>query len=303
MADETPVTDQAAQQSVTDRVAGKFGFPGNGAEAAPDVQAGEGEIQAEMPEFAEIEWGGETFQIPGKLKDAFMKNQDYTQKTQALSVERQSVDHLKSLTQQAQVDRVFFDSVSTEQQEISVIDAYLQQVQKLDWSQMNTDQMMRQKMEVDSIKERRAEIQRAVGDKRAKFDTEVKAKIAELRKNSRDLAAKSITGFSEDTEKGLRAYAASEGLTEGEIDSVLMDPRSFKVMWKAMQFEKVQANTGRSQQAVARTLKPGASHERMPANTASKLNFAKAMGQAKTSGEKASVIEQRLTGIFSQGHK
>lgn len=299
MTDEA--ADQAIEQSVEAKIASKFGFPAqNTEEVSQDTEVTES-TQGSDTGLADLEWEGLTFKAPAKVKEALMRTEDYTRKTQELAEQRRAVEHVRELAQQNQLDKMFSDSIQNEQQEISVIDAYLQQATKLDWSQMNTDQMLRTKVEIDSIKERRAALKESMDSKRAKFQEEVKAKIGELRSKSRELASKAINGFNEQTEQDMRKYAISEGLTEQEIDNVLLDPRSFKVIWKAMQFDKVKAGTGQAAESATKAekvLRPGSATERMPPEVANKLNFRKAMKGAKTSGEKANIIEDRLASIF-----
>ncbi len=157
--DTTTATDQGEDQSVVDRIASKFGFPGSqqaddGASAATDDSTA-----TDDSEFAEIEWSGEKFQIPAKLKDAFMQNADYTQKTQAIAERGRQMDHMREVAEQGMAERQFMQSVAPEQQEIAVIDAYLNQTKGIDWNKMTTDQMLRQKVEIDSDKERRQALQ------------------------------------------------------------------------------------------------------------------------------------------------
>ena len=300
MTDETVATDQAPVQSVEDRIASKFGLPGKSSPATAQS------AQAETPDtvesdLAEINWDGETYRVPSKLKDAFMRNDDYTRKTQEISEQRRTLEHLRELSQQAQLDKAFFGSVENEQQELAMIDAYLQQASRIDWSNMTTDQILRNKVEVDNVKERRLALKESVDSKRAKFNDEFTAKVNELRGKSREVASKSIPGFGEETEKAVRDYAMREGLTAKEIDNVLLDPRSVKVLYKAMQFEKVQAGTQKAVDSATkadRVLKPGAASERMPNEKAAELNYRKAMNQAKNSSQKARVIEDRLAGKF-----
>lgn len=301
MTDETQ-TDQAVEQSVMERFTSKMErLTGLGGQAEPEsVEQPTGGLP-QTPEVAEIEWDGEKFQVPGKLKDAFMKNQDYTQKTQQLADRTRQVDHAREIAEQAQAERAFAQSVASEQQELSVIEAYLQQTTKMDWSQMPMDAMVRAKHEIDMVKERRDALRQAIGEKRQQFDTQLKTKIQELRTKAREMASKSITGFSEETEKAVRSFAAGEGLSDREIDNVLLDPRSFKILWKASQFDKIQAGTGKAVAAVEKVVKPGAASERMPAQTAAKLNFNKALKGATTSAQKAQVIESRLEGMFAKG--
>lgn len=290
MTDE--VIDQAPVQSVEERIAAQFGVTD---------EPGETEVQASEPDLFDLEWNGEKFQVPAKLKDAFMQHRDYTQKTQSLAEERKSVDLLRAMAQQRQTESAFFDTIRSESKEIDMIDAYLSQATKADWSSMNTEQLFRHKMELDGIKERRQAIQQAIQDKHNKFQFEVSEKVKELRGKSREIASKSITDFSEETEKAVRSFAQSSGLAESEVDNVLLDPRSFKILWKAMQFDKVQAGTASTAQKVDKVLKVGAATERMPPNVVNKLNFGKAIKAAKATGNSskvANVIEERLTGIF-----
>jgi hypothetical protein len=294
MIDEV-VADQAPQeQSAVDRIASKFGFPA-------DDQAAPVEAVAPESDLAELEWDGAKYQVPAKLKDAFMKNEDYTRKTQELSQQRASLDQVRTLAEQRQIEAAFGNSIQAEQQELHVIDAYLAQAGKVDWASMSTDQILRQKIELDQIKERRNGLQQAIAEKREKFKAEVDSKISELRTKSREIASKAISGFSDKTEADVRSFAAKSGLAEAEINNVLLDPRSYQIMWKAMQFDQVQASTGKAASAVDKVLRPGAASEKMPSAVAAKLNFNKAMAKAVTSGDKARVIEQRLAGAFAKG--
>lgn len=290
-----------AGASVEDRVLAKLsgGLPG------AEVQAEEVTTEVVDDGLADLDWDGQTVKVPKGVKEALMRNDDYTRKTQELAEHRRSLDQMRELAQTRQLEDAFTASIADESREVSVIDAYLAQAQKLDWSQMSAEQMLRQRIELDQIRDRKSALEKSIGEKRSKFTQERQAKIQELRGKSKELASKSIPGFSEETEKGMREYAKSEGLTDAEIDNVLLDPRSYKVIWKAMQFDKVKAGTTKAAETAAkaeRVLRPGAAGERMPAQTAAKLNFQKAMKAAgNDSGAKARVIEDRLMGVFSRG--
>lgn len=293
MIDET-VVDQAEPQSMTDRIANKFGFPG-----ADQAEAEANAVQPVESDLAQLEWDGATYQVPSKLKDAFMRNEDYTRKTQDLAEARKAVDQLREISQTKQMDGAFAESIAPDMQQVAMIDAYLAQVAKMDMSNMSMEAVFRQKMEIDGLKERKAEIKQAITEKRGAFNQSIADRIKDLRGKSRELASKSIQGFNEQIEADVRKFAAAEGLAEPEIDNVLLDPRSMKILWKAMQFDKVQAGTIKVDTAT-KTLKPGAASNRMPAEVAQKLNFNKAMKAASTSGEKARVIEARLSGMFTK---
>jgi hypothetical protein len=284
MSDEVPVE----KLSIEDRIVSSLGLPAPSAEVEAST-----ETQEATPELAEIDVDGDLFQVPQKLKDAFMRNQDYTQKTQALAEKSKTIDHARELAQQSALDKTFLESVAPEQQEIAVIDAYLQQASKVDWSSMNTDQMLRQKVELDQIKERKANLKETLEGKRAKFNDEVKTRFETLRKQARDLASKSITGFNDQLEKEIRAFGVSKGLSEGEVDNVLLDPRSFSILNDAMQFSKAKAAAiPRDKQG--KFLKPGVASDRTPQTTILKATYEKQLKSAQTQGQKARVIEDYL---------
>lgn len=292
--------------SVMDKIAGKFGFPGQDAEPEAVVADAEPEQTEEVADdgLAELDWEGQSIKVPKGIKEALMRNDDFTRKTQELAESRRAVEQMRELAQTKQLEVAFSDSIADEQREIHLIDTYLQQAAKQDWAAMPTDQMFRAKIEIDNIKERRALLADSINGKRAKFTSEMQAKINELRGKSREVASKAINGFSEETEKTIREFAKSEGLAETEIDNVLLDPRSFKILWKASQFDKIKAGTAKAGDAaskVDRVLRPGVAGERMPAKTADKLNFSKAMKAAGGNSTKAArVIEDRLAGVFSK---
>lgn len=284
--------DQPETESMTDKVAAKFGFPT--AEEAAEPAA------ATTDDLFDLEIDGASYQVPVKLKDAFMRNTDYTQKTQELAEQRRAYEHSSQIATERQASAAFGDSIGQESNEIAIIEAYLQQASKVDWSSMSTDQMLRHKVELDNVKERRASLKQSIDEKRTRFQAETAVKMKELRDKARELAGKSIQGFNEQTEKDIRSFAVSNGLSEAEVDNVLLDPRSYKIVWKALQFEKVQAGTGKALESVAqtRTLKPGVASERMPAQVAAKLNLNRALKGATTSGEKANVIEAHLARMY-----
>jgi hypothetical protein len=292
------MTDEVAESSMMDRIAGAMGFPGQAEEAAA---AEAPEAPAADADFAEIDWDGGKFKVPQALKDAFMRNQDYTQKTQTLAEQQRALEHSRELMTRAQMDAQFRESVSAETKELAVIEAYLKEADKINWRGMDVPTMLQTQRELQQIERRRADLDKAIESKRVQFNDTMKSKLSELRAKSRELAAKSIPGFSEETEKAVHSYARSEGLTDSEIENVLLDPRSAKVLWKAMQFDKVKAGSAKAAETATKALKPGASHEKMPEEVKSKLNYRKEMKGAKNSAEKAQIIEGRLQGLFGKG--
>ena len=288
-----PIDDQAPEQSLEEQIEAKVAARFGG---TPEEQPAE---EAVPEDIFELDWEGEKYNLPAKLKSAFMMQKDYTQKTQETAELRKTYEHTLELAKSAQLERAFYESIGTEQQELSVIEAYLAQMQKADWSNMDTGQVLKTKIELDNVKERKAALKEAIAEKRGKFIEESNARTADMRLKARELASKSISGFSEETEKSIRSYAASKGLTEAQIDNVLLDPRSVQILHDGMQYQKVQSGV-KAVTTKPGVLKVGPGSERMPPDVVSKLNFRKAISKATTSQEKANLIQDQLANRFAK---
>jgi hypothetical protein len=292
------------ETSMMERIAAQFGEtigqPKRGlpAEEAPAEESAE-------PEHEDLEWEGQQYRLPKTLAARFMKDADYTHKTTELAEIRKGYELARESVERYNLDSQFHQSVAKELNQLNVIDTYLAEANKLNWSNMTTEQMFRTRAELDQVKEQRDTLKQAVQSKRAQYDDAVKKHRDDLRAKSKEAIAKSIPNYGEETEKEIRKAANSHGLTDSETDSVLLDPRSARILWKAAQFDKVQANVGKAGKEISRTLKTTPRGEPMPANTAAKLNFHKAMKNATNSGQKAQLIEARLAkgSIFNpKGH-
>lgn len=86
----------------------------------------DGEPEPE-PEFVEVERDGKMYRVPVDLKDDFLRQSDYTRKTQELAAERKELASLKERVQQAGEAEV------TAKAQVIAIEAAMQQYQNVDW--------------------------------------------------------------------------------------------------------------------------------------------------------------------------
>ena len=69
------------------------------ADGAPDEGQPEDDTE-------EVDWDGAKYRVPKPLKDALLRQADYTRKTQELAEQRRTVEqHFTSLTQQAELQQ------------------------------------------------------------------------------------------------------------------------------------------------------------------------------------------------------
>lgn len=68
------------------------------AESEPTEGAEEAQAQ---PQFADVEIDGKTYQVPPELKDGYLRQSDYTKKTQQIAEERKAAQGIKEAAEQA----------------------------------------------------------------------------------------------------------------------------------------------------------------------------------------------------------
>jgi hypothetical protein len=302
-----PTSDQAPQQSLEDRIAAKFGYEpeveqqhenndGRPIEAEQEEETVE-EVQAEADE-AEVEYEGERYRVPKKLEKAILQERDYTKGKQELADQRRQLEHANQTIEISRKEQEFMRSVETEVQQIQQLDLYLKQMQNVDIRSLATDDKLDHLVTMQSVERQLASVKSALDEKRGKFDKGAKADIEALRKQAKELLAKQIPGYGDQTVAEIATHAKTLGYTEQDVEMMQIDPRAMTVLNKARLYDQLQANKAQAvQKATSPAIKPGSSNP-MSQQTKDKLSYHKAMKQATNSQQKAKLIQQRLENMF-----
>lgn len=272
---------------------------------AADDESGEQAAEPTAPTFEEVEFEGERFQVPPKLRDALLRQQDYTKKTQEVAEQRRLVEFQRQQVALAESERKFGELVREQLSQMGTLDAALKQYEQLDWRNLTTDEMIRYKVEIDQIKDRKAAVERDVQGKHAQWQQEVQRAHAELLKQGMEAVRKAIPGFSDATIKEIKEYAVSEGYTPEEIGNIL-DPRQVKTLWEAAQYRKLQSQAQAAKPALQQARPLGQAtpvKTPMPQGTRDYLNYRKQLERAgpKGSPQRQKVAEARVADIFTRG--
>lgn len=286
--------------SMTDRLAAQFEPEQPEAEQpeeqAPEAETPEPESEAAAPEFVETEFNGKTYQVPPELKDALMAQSDYTRKTTEVAEQRKAIEQKELAFKAYEAERKFNEAVKDDIGRMQEIDFAIKQWKSIDVAGMTSEQLWQIKTQVDNLKEEREGLGRNVNSKWNKHQQEQIALAQEAMSKAQDAVAKSIKGWGPEAKAAMREYAINEGYTAAEIDT-LADPRMVKTIWKAQQYDKLQSQKVQGKVQIAPTVKPGSSNP-MPQQVRDKLTLRKQLGSAKTSGDKAKVIERELMNRF-----
>ena len=175
--------EETVEVSVQDRIANMLapdepGEPETEEPEAPEEPEGQEAPEEAGPEFIEIEFDGNKYQVPPELKDRLMAEADYTRKTTELANTRRAIELQQKEIALFNEGLAFEQTVSQEQDNLKMLDAYIKNVETTTkWSEMTTDQIVRSRMELDQLKTQRDELKDVLKTKREEF----RQKIAQQR--------------------------------------------------------------------------------------------------------------------------
>ena len=303
----TQTTEQAPTPSVEERAAAWItGSEEPEQEASqPQTEQSNNEQEAttevEGPSTAddvfEFEYEGTTYALPKPLERAVQNMRDYTQKTQSVAQQRKQAEHILEQQRVANMQREFESSVAQEMSQLHEIDAILAQAKNLDWSSLNTEQILRIRTEIDQRKDQRDQLAQALQAKYQQFGQQREKAIGDLKAKAKEFAASHIPSWSEETYKAVRDHALSDGYTETELNSAELDPRHLQTLWKAQQFDLLKSKAAKTVSQVKQVRATSANP--MPQQVKDKLNFRKALNKtAPNSSERRRLVEDRAAQIF-----
>lgn len=291
---EVENADQALEQSAEDRIAAKFGITDE-QETPPEETTPESEEEApKEASDVEIEYEGERFKIPKQLEKAILQERDYTRKSQEVANERRQLEHERKVAETFHLGREFDASVANEKRQIDALENYLKSLESVDIRGMSIDDQMANLAERQRIPRQIETLKEQVNGKRAEFDKKLKEKLDEVRRSAREVLAKQIQGFNDDLMQKIVDNAKRLGFSEQDVDGIVADPRSTTLLYESMRWRELQSKK-EPVKTSAPVVKPGSANP-MPQEVKNKLAFHKAMKSAKTSQEKAKLIERRLAG-------
>lgn len=211
-------------------------------------ETGDSHEQAE--EFDEIEYEGERYQVPKKLKAGFMLQSDYTKKTMEVAEQRKAFEtqqkefQRKSEAQTANL-RLHAEAYSLHQQ--------LEQYNKLDWNKITDEdpvQAMKLDREYRTLKESHAQRVHAISEYENQRAIESQQSLAKRLDESRATIQKEIPNWSPELAQNLNSYGTSLGFSMDEVSASVYDPRQVKVLNKAYLYDQLMKKQSQQKQPV-----------------------------------------------------
>lgn len=223
--DEAPPEEEATEEAPEE------------ASESGEAETEEGETEAEIPAEV-ITIDGEDYEVPAPLKDAFMRQQDYTKKTSELASQRRALDEQIQLTQQqAQFQQQFNEQIGV----ISNIDAQIKQYEAIDWATLQANdpvQFVALKEQYRDLKDTRNYYTNELNQKQQQSALQAQQHYAKLKEQGVKDLQNSIKGWGEERAREIRNFGMeSYGFLETELSSII-DPRMVKVLHDAYLYRK-----------------------------------------------------------------
>lgn len=229
-------------------------------EVADDEQPAEDE-KPEDDGFVELELEGETVRVPPKLKEGYLRQSDYTRKTQELATLQKNAT--AALQQQAMLAQ-FQQATQPEQQEYAQVQAELKRLKDVDWTNFDTDTYIKTRGYIDNLKDKAQDLERALGTKQQQLRQHLAQQRQQAASNAYDYISRHVKDWAPDsqTEQEVARYAGAYGVPPEALAEVAVMFPGFAVMAaKASQFDKLQTSKGQAVQKAQKAppvVKPGA---------------------------------------------
>lgn len=269
------------------------------AQAGEEIQAAEESEEASAePELVEIDVDGETWKVPPKLKDRFMAEKDYTAKTTEIANTRRALDLQAKEVALFQEQRAFEKSIEADVDRLKMFDAYIQHTKSsTNWASLTTDQVVRAKLELDQLAEQRNELAQTLKGKHNEFSQKLNGERSKLKESAKEILSKAIPNWSDETRSSVEKYAQSLGYAEVAVQN--MSALDAQIAWKAMQYDKLKAETKNAvkKAADAPVIAPTARKNSMPQRVRAKLDLKNAAKSGKRENISAA-LDKRLEQMF-----
>lgn len=236
-------------------------------------QEGDDETVSNEEETEELELSGKKYKVHKDLRPLLMMQQDYTRKTQEVAAEKRELDAHREAVKKAR-EEVEQHSQTIRQNlqgyaELASIDKTLAEYQKVDWATLEQQDIIGAQSAWRKFQQLQQQRQQLAGHlQRSELEAKHKASEAQKRLEAeqhanREKAAaetlkvlqRDIKGWNDKVAGEVAEFALKEGYTRDELVSATGDPRAFKLLHKAMQFDKLVAKQ-KAAKASAEPAKP-----------------------------------------------
>ena len=239
----------------------------------------EDEDSNEQPTSLKLKVNGEELEKPlDEVIALAQQGLDYTKKTQEVAEQRKALEEyaqtIKVQEQKFQEQVILNNALIGDIAKLQAVDNQLEQFKDVNWQELSdTDFVEAQKLffTFNQLQQQRSALAQDLGQKQTALQAQQAQSIQERIEKGKEILAKEIPNWSRETSQAIISTGKEYGFTDDEL-GMIVDPRHVKVLHDAMQWRKLQANTGvKNKVAQAKpVVKPGAKDTKAVDNSAKK---------------------------------
>ena len=195
-------------------------------------------VETEVEEFDEVEYDGKKYSVPKELKDAFLRQSDYTRKTQEVAEQRKAIEqHAMQVRQELEVQQRNIENHA----KLVSIDQTLKQFENVDWqAYSDQDPVAAQKswFQYQQMQQSRNDLTQQISQQEQQRQFQTQQQIARQLEEGHKELAREIKGWSPEKAKEIKSYALKAGFDEAQL-SQLTDPKAVKMLHKAFLYDQM----------------------------------------------------------------
>lgn len=188
----------------------------------------------------EVEYEGATYKLPKPLKDALLRQSDYTRKTQDVAKQRKVYEELQqALTQEKQ----FHGAAFSKAVEASALESQIKRYEGLDWAQLaesDPAEYLKLDRALRALKDQHATARQEAQHAFSTAQQEAAKRQQVQAAKAHEELSRDIKGWGGELQAKLAESGRGYGFSADELNSIL-DPRMVKVLHDAHQWKTLQS--------------------------------------------------------------
>lgn len=195
----------------------------------PATTEGEGEQSTDEPGFVEVEIDGKPYQVPAELKDGYLRQADYTRKTQEVANERKQVEALK-----AEAEATFNASHEVIEARAHMIglEAKLKQFEATDWQKYVSEDPMGAQADwiaFQQLQQQHGQVSQYLNTQQAQRAEQMERDTANRLRETAEFAKTKIPGWTPEMDAKIVGFVENLGIPRDQIVQAV-NPQVYQLM-------------------------------------------------------------------------
>lgn len=180
----------------------------------------------EAPEVIDVEYEGKTYKLPPELKDAVLRQSDYTKKTMDLAEQRRAIE--AEAKQLADANAITKEEISAAVQ-YQMVQEKMQALVNADLSDLSPEEITSLRLDYSDLEKQASHWANALQEIAVKRQESSSQQFAQAREAALKEAAKTIPNFTDERRQALEQFAIANGAAQSDVAN-LADPTVYKIL-------------------------------------------------------------------------